>query len=152
MLDAVASTTRRAPVRARRAAGRPPAPPASPEPSRPEPSYAAGSVLSARWAATLLAVDSAELERLRRSAELIAFADGASGEAVYPVWQLAPGGVLAGTPRVLAAAREVALPPERLHRLMSARVGLAGGQRLADLLRAGRDDYVVDRVRAAAGR
>ena len=109
----------------------------------------ADGTLSARWLEAWLGLQPARLERLRAEGELLAI-PAAGADPVYPVWQFGPdGSVLRGTRHVIAAAAAADVEPARLHALMAARAGLAGGGHLAGLLREGRVDHVVAVVRAS---
>jgi hypothetical protein len=51
--------------------------------------------------------------------------------------------------RIVVEARERGLPANRLYEILSARAGLGGDKRLADSLREGRADHVLDAIRSA---
>ncbi|MDP8911755.1 MAG: hypothetical protein M3M94_06800 [Actinomycetota bacterium] len=69
---------------------------------------------------------------------------------LYPGWQFgADGKPLAVIPRVLAAARAAGIDDVRLYELMNRRVGLSDRRRLVDMLREGREEHVLDAIRAA---
>jgi hypothetical protein len=96
------------------------------------------TALSASWLAARWGLDPVAIEIRRRGGELFATRDEGAGEWVYPAWQLdEDGNVKTEVARVLAAAREARIPPERLDELFRRRAGLAGGRTLADSLREG---------------
>jgi hypothetical protein len=108
------------------------------------------SGLTTPWLATRLGLQSAQVDALRRSGELLGVRR-ADGEYVYPAWQFGPGGQpLAVLPRLIAAARAKGIDDERLAEIVQRRSGLTGTGRLVDLLREGREDDVIRTVEAAA--
>ena len=107
--------------------------------------------LTTSWLASRLGVDPVRLHVLRRSGELVAFRRGAGQEFVFPAWQFdAAWRPLPVLPRIVAAARELGIPDERLSALLEARVGLGGTERLQDLARAGEVEQVLEALRGAA--
>lgn len=88
---------------------------------------------------------------MRRSGELIAVREPGSIEWRYPAWQFDNGKPRRGVARVVAAAREAGIDEERLYDMLTASLGLraSGRRRLVDLLLEGREDEVVEAVRAA---
>jgi hypothetical protein len=105
--------------------------------------------LSASWLAERLAVDPARIEAMRRSGELIAVRPEGETEWLYPSWQLVGREPRTVIPRIVAAAAEARLDDARLYEVLTARLGLSGGRRLADLVVEGRDEEVVQAVRSA---
>lgn len=106
--------------------------------------------LSGSRLADRLAVEPLMLEAMRRNGELIAVRQDGSHEYYYPVWQFDDEGrILPIIPRLLSAARDQGLPENRLYDLLNARAGIAGGRRLADVMREGGDDHVLAAVRSA---
>lgn len=107
--------------------------------------------LAGTWLAERLAVDPLKIEAMRRAGELIAVREPGSGDWRYPAWQFDSWTPRRGVVRVVAAAREAGVDESRLFDLMTQPLGLTGSpRRLADLLAEGRDDEVVEAVRAAA--
>ena len=104
--------------------------------------------LPATWLAARLAVDPAKIDILRRSGELIALREPGSTEWLYPAWQFEAWKPRRGVARVVAAAREAGLDETRLYDLLTMPLGLTGRRRLVDLLHEGREDEVVEAVRA----
>lgn len=108
--------------------------------------------LSGTWLAERLAVDPLRIEAMRRAGELIAVHDPAAGDWHYPAWQFESWKPRRGVARIVAAAREAGIDEARLYDLMTARLGLTGSRRLADLLVEGREDEVIAAVRGAGPR
>lgn len=104
--------------------------------------------LPATWLAQRLGIDPALIDAMRRDGELIAVREPGSTEWFYPSWQLGNGAPLHGVPRVVRAARESGIDEARLYRIMTARRGLHGSGHVWELLREGREDEVVELVRA----
>lgn len=108
--------------------------------------------LTTSWLAARLGVDPVRLHVLRRSGELLGVRRGSSQEFVFPAWQFdADWRPLPAVPRIVAAARELGVSDERLSALLDARVGLAGGERLTDVLRGGDEEPVLAALHAEAG-
>jgi hypothetical protein len=106
--------------------------------------------LSASWLADRLAVEPFRLEAMRRAGELIAFRPAGAREFYYPVWQFDEDWQpLPIVPRLVREAKERGLRENRLYEVLTARAGLASGRRLADSLREGRDEHVLEAVRLA---
>ena len=110
--------------------------------------------LSASWLSARLAVDTARIDRMRRSGELIAVRPPGGAEWLYPAWQFSAGAVRPVVSRIVAAASDRGLGEQRLYDLLTMRAGLgrrnAAERRLADLIAAGEDEQVVADVRAAS--
>ena len=107
--------------------------------------------LSASWLAARLAVEPAKIDAMRRAGELIAVRAPGSTEWFYPAWQFDAWKPRRGIARIVAAARDARLDEARLYDLLTAPLGLMGGdrKRLVDLLLEGREDEVVEAVRTA---
>ncbi len=104
--------------------------------------------LPGTWLAARLAVDPFLIDAMRRDGELIAVRAPGSTEWLYPGWQFdgrSPRPVIA---RIVRAAREKGLDEARLYTILSAPLGLGGERRVYELLLEGREDEVVDLVRA----
>jgi hypothetical protein len=106
--------------------------------------------LSGSWLAARISVEPVKLEVMRRAGELIAVRRPGSNEWLYPAWQFSGRTRRRVIPRIVAVAREAGLTETRLYEVLSAPLGLGGHRRLADLIVEGRDEEVVEAVRAAA--
>ena len=107
--------------------------------------------LSASWLAVRLGLEPLRLEAMRRAGELIAYRPEGAREHYYPLWQFdedwRPFPIV---PRLAREAKERGLGEGRLYETLTARSGLsAGGGRLADSIREGRDEHVLEAVRLA---
>jgi hypothetical protein len=110
----------------------------------------ADDTLSASWLASRFAIEPFMLEAMRRDGELIAFRPAGAREHYYPLWQFDDEGhPLPVVRRLVVEARERGLSDNRLYEVLSARAGLGGDRRLADSLKDGRVDHVLDAIRAA---
>jgi hypothetical protein len=110
----------------------------------------ADDTLSASWLASRFAIEPFKLEAMRRDGEVIAFRPAGAREHYYPLWQFdEEGNPLPVVRRLVAEARERGVPSNRLYEILSARAGLGGDKRLADSLRDGRVDHVLDAIRSA---
>jgi hypothetical protein len=81
--------------------------------------------LSGSWLSSRLGVGTQRLDAMRRAGEL-------------PVIE-----------RLVRTARGAGLSDERLYEVLATRTGISGDARLADALRAGKDEYVLSVVRGA---
>ena len=110
----------------------------------------ADDALSASWLASRFAIEPFKLEAMRREGEVIAFRPVGSREHYYPLWQFDDeGNPLPVVRRLVVEGRERGLSGNRLYEVLSARAGLGGDKRLADSLRNGRVDHVLDAIRNA---
>jgi hypothetical protein len=106
--------------------------------------------LSASWLSTKWGVDTVKINAMRRAGELIAVRPAGSQEWRFPAWQFGPDGhVRPEVARVLAAARERGVPPEKVSELLERRSGMTGGGRLRDDLLAGRIEHVLTTIATA---
>ena len=111
----------------------------------------ADDALSASWLASRFAIEPLKLEAMRRDGEVIAFRPAGAHEYYYPLWQFdEEGHPLPVVRRLVVEARERGLRGNRLYEVLSARAGLGGDKRLADSLRDGRADHVLDAIRSAS--
>jgi hypothetical protein len=109
--------------------------------------------LSESWLATRLGVDPRRVDAMRRSGELIALRTPGRQEWRYPAWQFQRGfEPIPGIERVTAAGREAGLDENGLASFLSLKTGMTNGRTLADVLREGRVDHVVEAVRASPRR
>lgn len=104
--------------------------------------------LPATWLAERLAIDPGRIDAMRRDGELIAVREPGSTDWLYPSWQLANGTPLTAVRRITRAAREAGIDESQLYTILSARRGLQGPGRVYELLGEGREDEVVELVRA----
>lgn len=106
--------------------------------------------LSASWLSTKWGVDTVKINAMRRAGELVAVRPAGSQEWRFPAWQFGPDGrVRPEVARVLAAARERGLRPEKLYELLERRSGMTGGGRLRDDLFDGRIEHVLATIATA---
>jgi hypothetical protein len=106
--------------------------------------------LSASWLSTKWGVDTVKINAMRRAGELVAVRPAGSQEWRFPAWQFGPDGrVRPEVARVLAAARERGLRPERLYELLERRSGMTGGGRLRDDMFDGRIEHVLATIATA---
>ena len=104
--------------------------------------------LSGAWLAVRIGVEPLLIEAMRRDGELIAVREPGSIEWLYPGWQFEGREPRPAIPRIVRAAREVGLDEARLYTILTAPLGLGGEKRVHELLLEGRDDDVVELVRA----
>lgn len=110
----------------------------------------AEDTLSASWLASRFAIEPFKLEAMRRDGEVIGFRPAGSREHYYPLWQFDDEGQpLPIVSRLVRESRDRGLRENRLYEILSARAGLGGDRRLADSIREGRVDHVLDAIRAA---
>jgi hypothetical protein len=106
--------------------------------------------LSASWLAARLGEEPGRIEAMRRDGELIAFRPEGAWEHYYPVWQFDDDWrPLASVSRIVGAARRAGLSENRLYGVLNSRLGLADRRKLADLLREGREEHILEAVRSA---
>jgi hypothetical protein len=106
--------------------------------------------LSGSWLSSRLGVGTRRLDAMRRAGELLGVRRAGGHDYLYPAWQFAPDGkALPGIERVVRAGRAAGFSDERLYEVLSARTGISGDARLADALRAGKDEYVLTVIRGA---
>jgi hypothetical protein len=107
------------------------------------------SSLSTSWLGARLGRDPGALDAARREGLLLGVR--VNGHYEFPAWQFGRDGhVLPALPRVIRAARAVGMSDDRLGSLLQARAGLGSGRRLADSLRDGNVDHVLNVVHASA--
>ena len=107
--------------------------------------------LSGSWLSTRLGVGTHRLDAMRRAGELLGVRRPGRQEYLYPAWQFDPDGKpLPVISRLVPAARAAGLSDERLYEVMVSRTGISGEERLADALRAGRDEYVLGVIRGSS--
>ena len=97
-----------------------------------------------------LGVGTQRLDAMRRAGELLGVRRPGGQDYLYPAWQFAPDGkALPVIPRLVSTARAAGLSDDRLYEVMVSRTGISGEERLADALRAGRDEYVLGSIRGS---
>ena len=106
--------------------------------------------LSGSWLSTRLGVGTQRLDAMRRAGELLGVRRPGGQDYLYPAWQFGPNGkALPVIPRLVSTARAAGLSDDRLYEVMVSRTGISGEDRLADALRAGRDEYVLSSIRGS---
>jgi len=103
--------------------------------------------LTGSWLAERLAIDPLAIDAMRRNGELIGVRKPGSTEWLYPPWQFSEWRPRPSVPRIVSAARTAGIGETRLYEILTAPLGLRRERRLADLLKEGRDDEVVEAVR-----
>jgi hypothetical protein len=102
------------------------------------------------WLAARLGADPAWIDARRRSGELFAVPTDGGCEHLFPAWQFdADGNPLPAVERLLAAARSARMDPAALDAFLNRRAG-TGGPRMWELVRDGREDFVIASLRSAA--
>jgi hypothetical protein len=108
--------------------------------------------LTASWLSERLAMEVGQIDAMRRAGELIAVREPGAAEWRYPGWQFSGESPRRAVPRIVRAAREAKLDDAQLYEVLTSPLGLGSRRRLADLLVEGRDDEVVEAVRASRPR
>jgi hypothetical protein len=108
----------------------------------------APDLMPATWLAARISIDPMLIDAMRRDGELIAVREPGSTVWLYPSWQFKGREPLHGIPRIVRAAREAGIDEARLYRILTAPRGLGGRKRVYELLREGREDDLVEMVRA----
>jgi hypothetical protein len=107
--------------------------------------------LSGSWLSTRLGVGTQRLDAMRRAGELLGVRRPGGQDYLYPAWQFAPDGrPLPVIQRLVQAGRGGGMSDERLYEVLAARTGISGDERLADALRAGRDEYVLSVIHSSS--
>jgi hypothetical protein len=102
------------------------------------------------WLAARLGADPARVDARRRAGELFAVPLDGGLEHLYPAWQFdAEGTPLPVVEHLLAAARIEGVDAAALDAFLNRRAG-TGGPRMWELLREGREDFVLASLRSAA--
>jgi hypothetical protein len=104
--------------------------------------------LPATWLSERIGIDPGLIDAMRRGGELIAVRKPGTTDWYYPSWQLDHGQPLHSIARVTRAAREAGIDEARLYTILTARRGLHSNGKVYELLREGREDEVVELVRA----
>ena len=104
--------------------------------------------LPGTWLAARLAYDPLLIEAMRRDGELIALRRPGSTEWLYPAWQFDGSAPRHGIARIVRAARQAGLDDTRLYTVLTAPLGLGGVKRVYEIWLEGREDDVVELVRA----
>ena len=104
--------------------------------------------LSGSWLSTRLGVGTHRLDAMRRAGELLGVRRPGGQDYLYPAWQFDPdGNPLPVISRLVSTGRAAGLSDERLYEVLVSRSGISGDDRLADSVRAGRDEYVLGVIR-----
>src|SRR6185436_2693187 len=94
--------------------------------------------MSTSWLATALGVQSARVEAMRRSGELLGVRVPGRAGHVFPAWQFGRDGKpLASVQALIRASRARGLGDDRLFHILDMRTGLTSRKRVVDELRAG---------------
>ena len=104
--------------------------------------------LPGTWLASRLAIDPFLIDAMRRDGELVAVREPGSTEWLYPGWQFDGRNPRPVITRIVRAAREKGLDESRLYTILTAPLGLGGERQVYELLLDGREDDVVELVRA----
>jgi hypothetical protein len=106
--------------------------------------------LSTSRLASRLGLQPAHIEAKRRAGELLAVRPPGTWEYLYPAWQFNGGGkALPIVQELLRSARQAGIDERELYEVLTRRAGLVGGERLVDHMRAGREQFVLETVKAA---
>ena len=106
--------------------------------------------LSGSWLSTRLGVGTQRLDAMRRAGELLGVRRPGGQDYLYPAWQFAPDGrPLPVIQRLVQTGRGRGMSDDRLYEVLAARTGISGDERLADALRAGRDEYVLSVIHSS---
>ena len=98
-----------------------------------------------------LGIDPVRLHAMRRAGELLAVRREGSQEFLFPSWQFDERfRPLPAVRQIVETARAAGIDDRRLAELLSARVGIGGEARLADLARAGEVEQVLEAIRSAS--
>jgi hypothetical protein len=101
------------------------------------------------WLAARLGADPAAIEARRRAGELFAVPTDGGLDHVYPTWQFGTDGQpLPAVEHLLAAARSAGMDNTALDSFLNRRAGV-GGPRMWELVREGREDYVITSLLSA---
>ena len=104
--------------------------------------------LTDSWVGTRWGIDPVAVEVRRRAGEVFGYRAAGSDDWLYPGWQFDDdGNVKPEVARVLAAAREAGVRPDRLAQILNRRAGMAGGRTLLDSLREGDERQVLAALR-----
>ena len=104
--------------------------------------------LSGSWLSARLGVGAHRLDAMRRGGELLGVRRPGGHDYLYPSWQFENGEPLTSVQRIIRAAREAGLDESRVYTILTARRGLHGTGQVYELLHEGREDDVVELVRA----
>jgi len=106
--------------------------------------------LSTSWLAARLGIEPSRLDAMRRDGELLGVRPSGTWEYLYPAWQFNGGGkALPIVQELIREARTAGLADSDLYEVLNRRTGLVAADRLVDVMRDGREDFVRDAVRAA---
>ena len=107
--------------------------------------------LTTPWLATRLGVQSARVDAMRRSGELLGVPVPNGRGYVFPAWQFGRDGKpLPALQTLVRRARAGGVDETALSRILAMRAGLTGGRRVVDELRDGNDAPALRALFAAA--
>ncbi len=105
------------------------------------------------WLSVKLGIEPRELDVRRRAGELLGVRSKDGRDFLYPAWQFdAMGRPFVAVGRVVAAARAAGLRDDELADLLERRDGMTSTRRLWEYVRAGREERVLEVIRADARR
>jgi hypothetical protein len=106
--------------------------------------------LTTAWLAARLGTQSARVDAMRRSGELLGVRIPGRQEHVYPAWQFGRDGKpLANLQMLIRTARAGGIGDEGLYRILDMRTGLTGSRRIVDEVRDGNDAPALRAIAAA---
>jgi hypothetical protein len=109
--------------------------------------------LTTAWLATRLGTQSARVEAMRRSGELLGVRIPGGQDHVYPAWQFdRDGKPLASLQMLIRTARAGGVGDDGLYRILDMKIGLTGSRRLVDEVREGNDAPALRAIAAAGTR
>jgi hypothetical protein len=113
---------------------------------------AARDGMSTSWLATRLGTQSARVEAMRRSGDLLGVRIPGGHGHVFPAWQFGRDGKpLASVQRLIRTARAGGVGDEGLYRILDLRIGLTGRRRVVDELRDGNEAPALRALASASG-
>lgn len=104
--------------------------------------------LPGTWLASRFALDPFLIDAMRRDGELVAVRKPGTTDWLYPGWQFDGRHPRPAIARIVRAARDKGLSETHLYGILTAPLGLGGERRVYELLLEGREDDVVELVRA----
>ena len=108
--------------------------------------------LTTAWLASRLGTQSARVDAMRRSGELLGVRGHGRKGYVFPAWQFGRDGKpLTSVQALIRTARAGGVGDEGLYRILDMRLGLTGRRRVVDELRDGNQAPALRALAAAAG-
>jgi hypothetical protein len=106
--------------------------------------------LTTAWLAARLGTQSARIEAMRRSGELLGVRIPGRQDHVYPAWQFGRDGKpLANLQMLIRTARAGGVGDEGLYRILDMKTGLTGTRRVVDEVRDGNDTPALRAIAAS---